>query len=69
MSGHLLSHSNSFGFEMEKDAAGCRALNRNFIVGGEHNMKNSKNSQNNKAQNNKGQNKMENNAENCRHDG
>ena len=34
MSGHLLSHSNSFGFEMEKDAAGCRALNRNFIVGG-----------------------------------
>lgn len=35
MSGHFLSHSNSFGFEMEKDAAGCRALNRNFIVGGE----------------------------------
>ena len=34
MSGNLLSHSNSFGFEMEKDAAGCRALNRNFIVGG-----------------------------------
>ena len=32
-------------------------------------MKNSKNSQNNKAQNNKGQNKMEKNAENCRHDG
>ena len=32
-------------------------------------MKNSKNSHNNKAQNNKGQNKMENNAENCRHDG
>ncbi|HIZ30605.1 MAG TPA: hypothetical protein H9813_05150, partial [Candidatus Fournierella merdipullorum] len=30
---HLLSHSNSFGFEMEKDAAGCRALNRNIIVG------------------------------------
>ena len=30
----LLSHSNSFGFEMEKDAAGCRAFNRNFIVGG-----------------------------------
>ena len=30
MSGHLLSHSNSFGFEMEKDAAGCRALNRNY---------------------------------------
>lgn len=26
----LLSHSNSFGFEMEKDAAGCRALNRNY---------------------------------------
>ena len=35
MSGNLLSHSNSFGFEMEKDAAGCRALNRNFIVGDE----------------------------------
>ena len=34
MLGHLLSHSNSFGFEMEKDAAGCRAFNRNFIVGG-----------------------------------
>ena len=33
LSGHLLSHSNSFGFEMEKDAAGCRALNRNYIVG------------------------------------
>ena len=33
LSGHLLSHSNSFGFEMEKDAAGCRAFNRNFIVG------------------------------------
>ena len=33
MSGHLLSHSNSFSFEMEKDAAGCRAFNRNFIVG------------------------------------
>ena len=33
MSGNLLSHSNSFGFEMEKDAAGCRALNRNIIVG------------------------------------
>ena len=30
MSGHLLSHSNSFGFEMGKDAAGCRALNRNY---------------------------------------
>ena len=28
------SHSNSFGFEMEKDAAGCRAFNRNYIVGG-----------------------------------
>ena len=26
----LLSHSNSFGFEMEKDVAGCRALNRNY---------------------------------------
>ena len=26
----LLSYSNSFGFEMEKDAAGCRALNRNY---------------------------------------
>lgn len=35
MSGHFLSHSNSFGFEMEKDEAGYRALNRNFIVGGE----------------------------------
>ena len=23
-------HSNSFSFEMEKDAAGCRALNRNY---------------------------------------
>ena len=34
MSGNLLSHSNSFGFEMEKDAAGCRAFNRNYIVGG-----------------------------------
>ena len=30
----LLSHSNSFGFEMEKDAAGCRTFNRNYIVGG-----------------------------------
>lgn len=35
MSSHLLSHSNRFGFEMEKDAAGCRTLNRNFIVGGD----------------------------------
>ena len=35
MSDHFLSHSNSFGFEMEKDAAGCRAFNRNFIVGGD----------------------------------
>ena len=34
LSGHLLSHSNSFGFEMEKDAAGCRAFTRNYIVGG-----------------------------------
>lgn len=34
MSDHFLSHSNSFGFEMGKDAAGCRAFNRNFIVGG-----------------------------------
>ena len=33
LSGHLLSHSNSFGFEMEKDVAGCRAFNRNYIVG------------------------------------
>ena len=33
VSGHLLSHSNSFGFEMEKDAAGCRAFNHNYIVG------------------------------------
>ncbi len=29
----VLSHSNSFSFEMEKDAAGCRAFNRNYIVG------------------------------------
>ncbi len=36
MSGHLLSHSNSFGFEMEKDTAGCRAYIRNFIVGDEY---------------------------------
>ena len=36
MSDHFLSHSNSFGFEMGKDAAGCRAFNRNFIVGGEN---------------------------------
>ena len=35
MSDHLLSHSNSFGFEMEIDTAGCRAYNRNYIVGGE----------------------------------
>ena len=35
MSDHLLSHSNSFGFEMEIDTAGCRAYDRNFIVGGE----------------------------------
>ena len=34
LSDHFLSHSNSFGFEMEKDVAGCRAFNRNFIVGG-----------------------------------
>ena len=34
MSDHFLSHSNSFGFEMGKDVAGCRAFNRNFIVGG-----------------------------------
>ena len=33
-SDHLLSHSNSFGFEMEIDTAGCRAYSRNFIVGG-----------------------------------
>ena len=33
MSDHLLSHSNSFGFEMEIDTAGCRAYNRNYIVG------------------------------------
>ena len=39
MSDHFLSHSNSFGFEMGKDAAGCRAFNRNFIVGGETNMR------------------------------
>ena len=30
MSDHLLSYSNSFSFEMEKDAAGCRALYRNY---------------------------------------
>ncbi|HJA49648.1 MAG TPA: hypothetical protein H9790_10090, partial [Candidatus Agathobaculum intestinipullorum] len=30
LSGHLLPHSNSFSFEMEKDAAGCRALYRNY---------------------------------------
>ena len=35
MSDHLLSHSNSFGFEMEIDTAGCRAYDRNFIVGGD----------------------------------
>ena len=34
LSGHLLSHSNSFGFEMEKDTAGCRAYHLNYIVGG-----------------------------------
>ena len=33
MSDHLLSHSNSFGFEMEIDTAGCRAYDRNYIVG------------------------------------
>ena len=38
MSDHFLSHSNIFGFEMGKDAAGCRAFNRNFIVGGENIM-------------------------------
>jgi hypothetical protein len=27
---HLLFHSNSFSFEMEKDTAGCRALNLNY---------------------------------------
>ena len=31
----LLSHSNSFGFEMEIDTAGCRAYDRNYIVGGD----------------------------------
>ena len=35
MSDHLLSHSNSFGFEMEIATAGCRAYNRNYIVGGD----------------------------------
>ena len=30
MSGHLLSHSNSFGFKTEKDAAGCCVFNRNY---------------------------------------
>jgi len=29
-SGHLLPHSNSFSFEMVKDTAGCRVLNRNY---------------------------------------
>ena len=38
MSDHLLSHSNSFGFEMEIDTAGCRAYNRNYIVGGAYAM-------------------------------
>lgn len=33
-SGRFLSHSNSFGNKMEKDTAGYRAFNRNFIVGG-----------------------------------
>jgi hypothetical protein len=33
-SDHLLSHSNSFGIEMEIGTAGCRAYNRIFIVGG-----------------------------------
>ena len=27
-----LSHSNSFGNDAEKDTAGCRALNRKYIV-------------------------------------
>ena len=34
LSGHLLSLSNSFGFKMEKDTAGCRAYHLNYIVGG-----------------------------------
>ena len=38
MSDHLLSHSNSFGFEMEIDTAGCRAYDRNFIVGADLRM-------------------------------
>ena len=38
MPDHLLSHSNSFGFEMEIDTAGCRAYNRNYIVGGGTNV-------------------------------
>ena len=29
------SHSNSFGNDAEKDTAGCRALNRKYIVIGE----------------------------------
>ena len=34
------SHSNSFGNGAEKDTAGCRALNRKYIViGGEERMK------------------------------
>ena len=33
------SHSNSFGNDAEKDTAGCRALNRKYIViGGEKNF-------------------------------
>ena len=39
-SDHLLSHSNSFGFEMEIGTAGCRAYDRNFIVGEETAWKN-----------------------------
>lgn len=34
LSDHLLSRSNNFGFEMEIDTAGCRAYDRNYIVGG-----------------------------------
>lgn len=34
MSGHLPSHSNSFGYEMEKDTAGDRVYHLNYIVGG-----------------------------------
>ena len=34
-----LSHSNSFGNDAEKDTAGCRALDRKYIVIGGDSMK------------------------------